>query len=221
MLRKKLLITFCLFACSSEKTIDDTSNGSTETEVEQDASFECPDDVPEAYRSIWDCGALGCDPGKTKVYRYAEASSTADGQFIATEKWFGFDGSSYWVDTFEITGEAFEIDPITYDCSYCEEVFEVYWQLTDHQSNWVWSKTFADQESEEQRYYGFLMFDTHTSITDERNPDNKVAVVAAPVRGIHHDSINDYGEGTATPTSDVDGMPEDYIWANSGVCYGN
>ena len=224
MFRINIVAIFALSACSAEKSSDDTSADSeSSTDTDEVNASGCPDDVPEQYQYLWDCEAKNCDPGKSMVYHYAEASSKANGDFSAIEKWFVFDGSSYCIDTFEITGQSVETNPSTFDCSFCEEIFEVHWQLTDSQCGWIWSNTFAEQENDDQRYYGFLMFDTHTSLTDERNPDNEILVVAAPVNmaeGVY-DPINDYGRGTAIPTSDVDGMPEDYIWANSGACYGN
>ena len=223
---KKYLIvgSLLVWGCGADKDAETSSENEEQTETESDVTESgCPPEVPEEYQYLWDCEQTSCDPGAYKVYHYAEGSSTADGSFSATEKWFVFDGSSYCIDTFEIDGQAVETNPSTFDCSFCEEIFEINWRLTDSQCGWIWSKTFADQESEDQNYYGFLMFDTHASLTGERNEDNKILVVAAPVNRVEntYSPNNDYGRGTATPTSEVDGMPEDYVWASSGDCYGN
>ena len=108
------------------------------------------------------------------------------------------------------------------------ENYEIHWTLSDHQSGWNWTKTFAEQENDEQRYYGFLMIDTHTTLTQERNPDNAILVSAAPVKvtpdGSYYDLINDYARGTATPSvEETDGeyvwVPSGFEWASSGSCY--
>lgn len=178
----------------------------------------CPSEVPAAYEFLWDCeNSEGCSG---KVYRYGVGESTAEGEFIAQEQWFVFEGPGlYCIDTFDIRGTASSYDPTTFNCSQCEEIYEVTWRLVDAQCNWNWSSTFADQESSEQIYQGYFMFDTHDAFGN-RNPDNAMLVIGAPTNGNGYAPMPDYGRGIASPQdSSIDGPPEDYEWASSGDCY--
>ena len=191
-----------------DTNVDDTAD---------DSAAGCPSEVPEDYQFLWDCdNAEGCSG---KVYRYATGVSTSNGSLTAEEQWFVFEGpGAYCVDRFEISGQASTYDPTTFNCSQCEEIYEVTWRLVDSQCGWNWSSTFADQESDEQVYRGYLMFDTHDAFGN-RNPDNAMLVIGAPTNGGSYAPMPDYGRGTATPTGSEDGPPEDYEWASGGDCY--
>jgi hypothetical protein len=222
-------LSLLVAGCTDEKASDeDDSPGSLfedDTAEPTESDSACPPEVPEEYQYLWDCEANSCDG--SLVYHRGVGSSTADGGFSVTEQWFVFDGNSSCIDTFEIVGSASDYNPSNFNCSNCEEIFEIHWNLVESQCNWNWSSTFADQESEEQSYYGFLMFDTHNAFGD-RNPDDAVLVLGAPVNGGSYAPFGDYGRGTAVPVGDgvdingdggTDFYPADLEWANSGSCY--
>jgi len=178
----------------------------------------CPDEVPEEYQYLWDCENNSCDG--YLVYHHAVGEST-ESDITAVEEWFVFSGGGEWCkDTFEITGDVSQINPETYSCSQCEEIFEVNWTLTESNCGWSWGTTFNDEDNDNQKYYGFLMFDTHNAFGD-RNPDDAMLVIGAPVNlsKSTYSLLSDYARGTATPTGSNDGPPEDYVWANTGTCY--
>ena len=180
----------------------------------------CPDEVPDAYQYIWDCQAETCDG--PMLYRYGVGSSDADGDIEVVEQWFLFSGGGeYCIDTFEIDGESSVIDPTTFNCSQCEETYEVSWDHTGMDCGVIWGGIFfgQDGQSEEAPYDGFLMFDTHTAFGD-RNEDNGALVVGAPVLGNSYFPKPDWARGTATPSGAEDGPPEDYVYVNAGSCLG-
>lgn len=212
-----------LFACS-DKAGDTASNGENE---EASNGSNCPNAVPEEYRFTWDCLSTDCDG--SMVYRYAQGSSNDSGTLNMQEQWFVFDGVEPCIDTFQIEGVASDINPENFGCTTCERIFEVYWNLIDSQCNLNWSKTFAEQESDDQSYYGFIMMDTHHRVSFdegaplERYEDNVINIVAAPVnqaQGVY-EPIPTYATGTANPNTSVDeiGAPEDYTWVSQGNCY--
>jgi len=181
----------------------------------------CPPEVPAAYQYLWDCEALSCE-GAPKLYRAAAGSSTADGDIAVEEQWFIFFGpGDYCTDTFTIAGSSSPIDPSTFNCSECEETFEVTWELaTPNNCGLIWGSLFIDDdEVVEGPFDGFLMFDTHSPLSG-RNPDNAMLTVAAPYDGTYVYPDPNWARGTATPSTAVDGPPEDYVYANQGVCLG-
>ena len=204
----------------------------TDSGVEEDTDpvvenlSDCPDVVPEQYRYVWDCQNANCNG--SMVYRYGVGSTSSDQSISIEEKWFIFEGGgNYVIDTFQLEGELSEINESTFGLANLEENYEIWWEMSEQQSNWNWSKTFAEQENEEQRYYGYILIDTHTTLTQERNPENAVMVSAAPVNqtpdGAFYDLINDYARGTATPLEEegeeYQWVPSDFVWASSGSCY--
>ena len=197
-----------------EDVSTDTSTGNS------DAESSCPDFVPEKYKFLWDCTGGVCDTG-TVLYRHGVGQSFADGTFEVEENWYLFGPGTECKDTFIVSGTSQSINPDTFGCGFCEQIFRVNWVYQETSNcNINWTSFFADQESEEQNYFGYIMFDTHTTLTGERNPDNAMSVVAAPVNGNNYAPNNDYAKGTAFPTSDVDGIPEEYEWVNTGDCLG-
>ncbi|MBM76698.1 MAG: hypothetical protein CMK59_14925 [Proteobacteria bacterium] len=204
-----LLVLF--LACDKYKIVKvDEIQDSASTEVDDGA---CPETVPEEYRYIWDCANDSC--GGAMVYRNAVGESLADGSISVVEDWFVFDGETPCVDRFEITGAITDINPEVFNCSTCEEVFEIQWNLVDATCGWNWKTSFADQE--EPPYNGYLLLDTHNSF-GQRNPDDAMRVLAAPINNQNQYQILE-SRGTATPTSEQDGYPEDYAWSSSGDCY--
>jgi hypothetical protein len=180
----------------------------------------CPDSVPEQYRYIWDCDAETCDG--SMLYRYGVGASDADGDMVITEQWFMFNGpGDFCVDTFELEGETSPIDPTTFNCSQCEETYEVEWNHTGTECGVIWGGIFfgQDGQGEEAPYEGFMMYDTHTAFGD-RNPDNAMLVIAAPVLGSTYYPQSNYARGTATPSTSEDAPPEDYVYVNAGSCLG-
>lgn len=180
----------------------------------------CPDEVPEAYRYIWDCQAETCDG--PMLYRYGVGSSDASGEIAVVEQWFLFSGGGEsCIDTFEVEGDVSPIDPTTFNCSQCEETYEVSWDHSGQDCGVIWGGIFfgQDGQSEEAPYDGFLMFDTHTAFGD-RNEGDGALVVGAPVLGGSYYPKPDWARGTATPTGSADGPPEDYTYVSVGSCLG-
>ena len=217
-----MFLLLSMFACGDKQTDSgsDVPGGSVEN------NSTCPDEVPSEYWYTWDC--LNVDCGGSTVYRVGSGAAIDNGNLSMTEQWFVFDGIQHCIDTFEITGVESDTNPDVFGCSGCERIFEVTWTLTDMQCNLNWSSTFADQESEDQVYVGYLLFDTHQrvsfdeSVPLERFEDNFFVISAAPVNVAEnaYAPIPDYATGTATPTGeDGIGVPEEYTYARSGTCY--
>ena len=218
------LVFLSFIACSDKQTDSGFVDG------EEVNNSNCPNAVPEEFRYTWDC--LNVDCGGSTVYRLGSGSSLADGTITITEQWFVFDGIQPCIDTFEISGIESDINPqlLNFPPSpHTNRGFEVMWKLTDSQCNLLWKSTFADQESDEQEYFGYLFMDTHsrTSFNEEdpleRYEDNFVVVGAAPVNSAENEyaPIPEYASGSATPTTadTAIGVPEEYSWSSSGSCY--
>ena len=210
-------------ACGDKQS--DTAAGDTAGASVNNSN--CPDEVPEDYRYTWDCLSTDCDG--SMVYRSATGASISDGSISLTENWFVFDGASPCIDTFQIEGNAVDMNPDIFGCPSCERVFEVYWTLTESQCGLNWTNTFAEQESEDQIYFGYLLLDTHQRVSFdedvplERYEDNSIIISGAPVNQAvgTYNPIPDYALGTAVPNTADDGIgaPEDYVWASRGDCY--
>ena len=214
-----MFVFLSLFACG-DKQSDSADNGGSVN------NSNCPDEVPEELRYTWDC--LNEDCGGSTLYRLGSGASIANGTISLTEQWFMFDGVQPCIDTFEITGVESDTNPELFGCSGCERIFEVQWTLTDMQCNINWGSTFAEQESEEQVYVGYLLLDTHhrvsfdETVPFERYEDNLVVISAAPVNIAQnaYSSIPDYAAGVATPSGeDGIGVPEEYSYSSNGTCY--
>lgn len=215
-----MIVLLSIFACGDKQT----DSGSFDTAEENNST--CPNEVPEEYRYTWDCLNVDCD-GAT-VYRSGSGATIDNGTLSMTEQWFMFDGVQPCIDTFEISGVESDTNPTTFGCSGCERIFEVTWTLTDMQCNVNWGSTFADQESEDQIYVGYLLLDTHQRVSFdedvplERYEDNFFVISAAPVNTVEgvYVSIPDYATGTANPSGeDGIGVSEDYTYASAGTCY--
>lgn len=215
-----MVLLLSIFACGEKQT--DSGSGE-ETEVNNST---CPNEVPPEHRYTWDCLNVDCDG--SSVYRAGSGASIENGEISMTERWFVFDGIQHCIDTFEITGVESDTNPELFGCSGCERIFEVTWTLTDMQCNLNWSSTFAEQESEEQIYVGYLLFDTHQrvsfddSVPLERFEDDFFVISAAPVNVEQnaYAPIPDYATGSATPSGeDGIGVPEEYVYASAGTCY--
>lgn len=179
----------------------------------------CPAEVPEEYQYIWDCKANSCD-GNAIMYHRGYGTSEADGTVAFTEDWYIFNpDGSYCVDSFEIAGDSVDVDPSTFNCASCEEIYEVRWEMTSGNAcGLIWGVLFVDDDSiEDGPFNGYLMFDTHTAFGD-RNPEDAALVYSAMVNGRYYFPDNNYGRGTATPTSSADTIPEDYEWTSAGIC---
>ena len=205
----RALILISLVACTGEKAAESTGESVFDQGDDPVSESGCPADVPEDYLFLWDCeNAEGCS---SKLYRYAIGESDASGNISLTEQWFLFNGpDDYCIDTFQIEGEWLDVTPETFDCSSCEGVYEVQWELTESQCGIMWSSLFGDQEpnpEDPQTYSGYLLLDTHTAFR-MRNEDYGVLVKAAP-------GGNDYGRGTAIPT-DPNAVGPDETDPNAG-----
>ena len=213
-----LLLPFAM-ACSGH-TSDKAEDTSSDDTGDTSTLPPCPDEVPEAYRDLWDCSATSCDGGPM-VYHTATGTSDDAGAITVTEQWFVFDSrEDYCVETFEITGQASSYDPATFKCSQCEEIYEITWEMSSGNAcGLIWGKVFIDdKDNTDGPFSGYVMFDTHNSFGD-RNPDDAMLVISAPVDGNHYYPDFNYGRGTASPTSGVDGPPESYDWVSNGACW--
>jgi hypothetical protein len=224
-----LPLSFAL-GCGGEKASATDSAGSAGDEGageaggdgggDDGASAGCPEEVPEAYRFIWDCGLSSC-PGGPLFYNYGEGASTAGGDISVSERWFGFYPDDYCVDTFLIEGTATDVDPADLACSQCEEVYAVSWTMSSgNQCSLAWGSLFIDDNDEiEGPFDGYILFDTHTAFGD-RNEDDAMLVIGAPGKGRTVYPNPNWGRGTAIPESadQAPGGPEAYLWTNGGLC---
>ncbi|MDP6931525.1 MAG: hypothetical protein QGG40_01355 [Myxococcota bacterium] len=197
--------------CSGKNT--DTGDPDTGEEL------PCPSEVPDDYQYRWDCTGSICDDERA-IYHLGIGSSDADGNLDVEERWFWFwdEGDEYCVDTFSITGDASEVEPDNFYCSGCEEVYQVEWELTGGDCSMDYENMFNNEDLSKQEYPGYILFDTHTAFGD-RNVDNAMLVVTAhqDQSSGYYDVETDFARGTAEPTSDEDGPPEDYEWVNASV----
>jgi hypothetical protein len=219
-----------LAACGGEKGEEGGAAGGSDTAADgasdggdgggDGSSSGCPDEVPEQYRNVWDCDVNTCDG--TLFYHIGSGTSTADGQITLTEQWFMFTGPGEWcTDTFEMTGTLSDYDPATFNCSECEEVWQIRYELTTGNScSLIWGSLFYGddgKELEEGPERGFMLFETHNAF-GSRNEDNGMLVISAPILGDYYYPDINYGRGTATPSTDTDGPPQDYEWVSGAVC---
>ena len=213
-----MIYIFLGFVACGDKQNEDTAGGS---EVETNNS-DCPNEVPEEFRYTWDC--LNEDCNGVTLHRVGSGASIVDGTISLSEQWMVFDGVQPCFDTFEITGVESDTNPDLFGCTGCERIFEVTWTLTDMQCNLNWGPIFADQESEDQIYVGYLLLDTHRRVNftdpEERYEDNFFVLSAAPVNGNQYVYVADYGAGTALPEGgDPEiGAPEEYSYTSGGSC---
>jgi len=226
-------ILFCLgctsamVACDSDKggTGDDTSGSSSgggEEGGEEGGTDEapCPDEVPEEYRYLWDCAAATCD-GDVYAVHLGTGSTDESGVLSTTEQWFLFwSRDDYCIEEFTLGGPTSSYDPSSFNCVGCEEIYEVEWEMTsDNNCSLSWGSVFVDDSDIDSPFSGYLMFDTHNAFGD-RNEDNKMLVVSAPVSDGFYYPNADYGRGVADPLSKVDGPPQQYDWVSNGACWG-
>ena len=183
----------------------------------------CPADVPEEYQYLWDCHANQCDEGDRVLYHWGSGSSQANMDLDIDEKWFMFwtedDVAQYCVDTFHIEGEESKYDVGTFECDGCELIFDVSWTLdSDNDCSTVWGSLFIDDKDEDDGpFNGVLLMDTHNAFGG-RNEDNAMLVYSAPFNDNYYYKDLNYGRGTAWPSTEVDGPPEDYNWVSSAQC---
>ncbi len=229
-----------LLACSGDdKGETDSGGGDDGGSGEVDDPLwdgeKCPDEVPDGYEDLWSCRS-GCG-GDEVMYHQAVGESFEDGSFAVTESFFFFDPSreesdeeplethemDWCFDTFEITGTPSEYTVDTFNCTTCETIYDVKWDMTtDNQCLLLWGSLFfgKDYRDKEPPYNGVILMDTHNSFGD-RNPDDAMIVYGYPIAGSNYYDVHngDYGRGTATPTSETDGPPEAYEWASGSVCF--
>lgn len=222
--RRPLWLVMAVLAgtgCKADK------GGSTGDDTGYSAEVGCPDAVPEQFRDLWDCTkeSDACSEG-TQVYKYATGSSDASGNLTIEEQWFMFrglngDGTLDWcTDTWEIRGTAVDESKFTvlpYDCSTCEEGYDATWtDTTGNNCSLVWGTVFMDPDVKtvDGPFDGVLMMDTLNEINDEPMPN--ASIVARFLNGNTVYYSNSYTQGaTVTPTSDVQGPPEDYEWTGA------
>ncbi len=188
---------------------------------------DCPDDVPEEYRYIWDCDLSSC-PGGPLIYRYATGESVDEPPYTTIrieESYYVFSSGGYCIDTFLIEGGWTNTDPTTYRCSECEETFHVTWTMsTGNACGMVWGSLFFGREGADELegpWDGALALDTHGDLSGRTD---RALVVAAPwlrpSDGATYQDPN-WGYAYTTPTTDFDGPPETYVYSNTdygGIC---
>ena len=197
-----------------------TGDGADGGDGTGDGSSDCPDAVPEQYRNIWDCSTEAC--GAPVLYRYGIGSSSADGSISMEETIFFFEAPGVWCsDTFVIEGDYSPIDPTTFNCSECEEIWDVtYTMSTGNSCGLQWGSLFKERsDSVEGPFYAMMMFETHGALTG-RNEDNAMQVNACTTDSATGSCQpnRDYAEGTATPTTSEDTWPHDYEYASAPLC---
>lgn len=219
------LLTACGVSLDEKETEDQDTAAGQDTNSQTENLSDCPDEVPDTYRYVWDCQSANC--GGAMVYRYGEGLTEDNGDLSVSEKWFIFEpGGNYMVDTFEIQGQFTDINESTFGLSGYEEKYEIWWTISEQQSNWDWKSSFADQENDNEAYYGYLLLDTYNVLSQERHPDNAVMLVGVPVNigDNEYSLLNPYAVGTASPVGedgDIDNpfVATDFVWASDGACY--
>ena len=233
-----LLFGACGYQVKIEKKEDDTSS-----DVPINAS-DCPDEVPDEYKYVWDCTKENCD-GSALVYRYTTGESSDDGALQLTQQWFVFDGVESCVDTFSINGVLTDLNPGQFDCETCELVYQIQWTMTESNCQINWGPNTFKQENDSMVYDGYLVMDTHgraPGFADEkdpndidgdgnydepdgeidmvRNPDGNMNVFEWPVNPETGEANKMMGTGTAISITEGTEFPETYVWTNgSGDCY--
>ena len=160
------------------------------------------------------------------VYRHGQGSTEANGTLSFTEDWYIFEpGGNFMIDTFEIDGQLTDINESTFGLSGYEEKYEVWWSISNQQSNWDWKSSFTDQENDNGAYYGYLLLDTYNVLSQDRHPDNAVMVVGAPVN-VGEEAYSLLirmlsGQHRLLVNGDVDNpfVPTDFVWASEGSCH--
>lgn len=205
----------------SEDGTDDGTDGGDGT------SADCPEEVPEEFRYIWDCDLTSC-PGGPLIYRYAEGESIDEPPyttFSAMETYYVFTPDGWCADTFEIRGTWDTADPGTYRCSECEENYRVTWTMsTDNSCGLIWGSLFFGRDGAEEEagpWDGNIVLDTHGSLSGRYD---RALVGAAPKLSPANTADyynNNWAYAYTEPTTDFDGPPELYEWSNTdygGIC---
>jgi hypothetical protein len=206
----------------------DTDTDETDTDV-GDGSHPM---APEKYKWLWNvegsCETYGSRQGN-QVYILAEDVQVDEsGMLSGQERWYWFQAGEGWegdcVDTFQITGSPFGVDKAQYQCSQCEEVYEVSRVLTEANCElnynyfligYDWSDGFPDSTRLES-YSALLLMDT-LNPNGEANEDNKMLLLQAKadqdgqISPAHLD--NDFATGHAIPNEAGQPVPPGtYDW---------
>ena len=188
--------------------------------------------APEKYKWIWNvegtCETYGNRTGN-QVYILAEdVRVTADGTLSGTEKWYWFQAGEGWegdcVDTFTLTGKPKGVDKGQYQCSQCEEVYEVERVLTDASCSlnynyflysYDWKEGFPSSTPADS--YGAVFLMDTLNPNGQPNEDNKMLMVhleeTEDGQWITGYVDNDFARGHAVPDdASVPGPPATYDW---------
>jgi len=186
--------------------------------------------VPDEYKYLWNtddpCTVWGGTEGHRVYILATDVRAEADGSISGTERWFWFFNEPGWdddcVDTFTLSGQTRAEDYGQYECSQCEEGFEITRTLSEdncsnsytaHMFAWDWQNW---DDPGDLPYVALLMMDT-LSPNGNPNEDNKALMVQAKsdTSGeISQSSIdNDFATGHAFPDNAASpGPPSSYDW---------
>ena len=188
--------------------------------------------APEQYKWLWNVEGT-CETWNNRdgnqVYILAEnVRVEADNSMSGQEKWYWFWAGEGWegdcVDTFEVTGQPIGLDKAQYQCSQCEETFEVSRKLIEstcdinynyYLISFDWKDGFPDSDPKDS--YGAIMLLDTLNPNGNPNEDNKMLVVQAKALedgSFSPESVdNDFARGHAIPDdASQPGPPGTYDW---------
>ena len=206
--------------------------GEEDTDTDTDSESDGHPLAPERYKYLWNVEGT-CETWNNRtgnqVYILAEnVRVEADGSMNGIEKWYWFWAGEGWegdcVDTFEVSGAPKSLDKAQYQCSQCEEVYEVSRTLTDSTCDinynyflisFDWDEGPPDS-TPKSSYGAYMLMDT-LNPNGNPNEDNKMLVVQAKAdeEGYVSPSAvdNDFARGYAIPDdASVPGPPGTYEW---------
>lgn len=195
------MVLITLFACSGE------GPGKTPDSVARDSDPGVHPNVPEGYEERWDWTSESCEKkNDSKIYYLGEATTDAEGNFQATERWYMFHGGEWEdddIDVLSYSGTAMtrgQIDSL--GASEAEEGYATIRTVEEWNSNTNWTE---DAER-------LLVFDNLTP-SGNLNWENAMLVfLYRPSDSGGYKSDVNYARGGFYPDGEVLGPPASYTW---------
>lgn len=216
-----MLLALALLACTS----------SNADEAATDTAAEGPGPnpiVPEQYELLWDLNAVGCEDEGAIVYFAFEGTIDAAGDLSGRETWYWFHSGEGWegdcADTFDVRGEAGELNWDDAPCSGCDRAFIADWVLDEgtRQCSYGYESLLDDDDTDridEEAYTVALEMDP-LSPGGNVNAQNLVFSWTQDDRNSNSYNARPQARGTYTPLDEADfAGAADVTWTvSSGVC---